>query len=236
MLSIRSMVRNTATALLLCATVIGPAMLVHAPAAHAAADIQSKARDTVKHLGDEVIEIIANKRLDSDARERSLRTVLETYVDVDWLAKFVLGANWRTATPEQRSRYMTAYAPYIIKTYARRFNEYTGETIDITDSRMEQDGTSTVFAVINRKGESDIQLQFRVGSLKGRLRVMDIVVEGVSQINTQRSEFSSVISRKGLDYLIGRLEERANGSSSTASSSASQDAQPSSAPKAQPVF
>jgi phospholipid transport system substrate-binding protein len=227
---IRSMARITATAVLLATASMAAATLI-APAAHAAADIQSKARDTVKRLGDDVINVISNENLDSSGRERSLRNVLETYMDVDWLARFVLGANWRTATPEQRNRYMNAYAPYIIKTYARRFNEYTGETIDITDSRMEQDGSATVFAVINRKGEADIQLQFRVGSMKGKLRVMDIVVEGVSQLNTQRSEFSSVISRKGLDYLISRLEERAHG---TSSSSTAGDV--SSAPKAQPVF
>ena len=40
--------------------------------------------------------------------------------------------------------------------------------------------------------------------------VFDIIVEGVSMITTQRSEFSSVITNKGMDYLITQLANKSD--------------------------
>ncbi|MFN7401899.1 MAG: ABC transporter substrate-binding protein, partial [Alphaproteobacteria bacterium] len=39
-------------------------------------------------------------------------------------------------------------------------------------------------------------------------KLVDIVVEGVGLLTSQRSEFNSVVNQKGLDYLIEALKKK----------------------------
>ena len=40
-------------------------------------------------------------------------------------------------------------------------------------------------------------------------KIYDVIIEGVSLITTQRSEFNAVVEREGHDYLITALGKRA---------------------------
>jgi phospholipid transport system substrate-binding protein len=42
----------------------------------------------------------------------------------------------------------------------------------------------------------------------GNLVAIDVIVEGISLIVTQRSEFSAVIERQGMDGLLAELRQR----------------------------
>jgi len=50
---------------------------------------------------------------------------------------------------------------------------------------------------------------WRIRSFDGELRVLDIVVAGVSLIIVQRQEFEAVIRKDGFAGLVERLRERA---------------------------
>jgi phospholipid transport system substrate-binding protein len=45
------------------------------------------------------------------------------------------------------------------------------------------------------------------GQGKG-FKVFDVIVEGVSMIQTQRSEFASVLAKHDIDYLINQLASK----------------------------
>jgi len=51
-------------------------------------------------------------------------------------------------------------------------------------------------------------VQFRVKERNGKLVVLDFVTEGISLIETQRSEFNSAISEKGIEKFIEDLAVR----------------------------
>jgi ABC-type transporter MlaC component len=55
-----------------------------------------------------------------------------------------------------------------------------------------------------------LAVDWRVRELDDRsLVAIDVIVEGVSLIVTQRSEFGAVIERQGLDGLLAELRRRA---------------------------
>jgi phospholipid transport system substrate-binding protein len=175
-------------------------------ASPANAGFDADARSLVQSLGNEVITAIEEQK-SVEVREKELRRIFESYVDVPWVAKFVLGIHWRKASEAQQQAYMEAYAPYLARTYARRFSEYTGEELIIRQVTANSDRNATVSALISRPNQEDVVVQFRVGKRRdGAVKVLDIVVEGVSQLSTQRSEFNTVINREGLDYLISQLK------------------------------
>lgn len=172
-----------------------------------------QARDFVRTLGDDVIDVVEDPTLSNGDKETRLQTLFREGVDVPWIGRFVLGRHWRTATEAQKEQYLAFYEQFLMKAYVSRFTEYTGETFDISDVRPKGDNEYIVQTLIKRPKSEDVRVDYRVRATAGsphHYQVVDIIAEGVSLLTTQRSEFGSVISRRGLDHLIALLEKRAN--------------------------
>jgi ABC-type transporter MlaC component len=65
-----------------------------------------------------------------------------------------------------------------------------------------------VTTVIARPEAKDVKVGWRVRRHEETLMVLDIVVEDLSMLTTQRSEYSSVIKNHGLDGLMSRLRSQ----------------------------
>ena len=83
--------------------------------------------------------------------------------------------------------------------------KYSGQTYTLKGARSDGD-TSYVTMVINDPAGQNINLDYRLRDTGGAYKITDITVEGVSLLNTQRSEFKSVVNSKGIDGLIEALK------------------------------
>ncbi len=137
--------------------------------------------------------------------QSQLEALFNASVDTDWVAKFVMGRNWRTLSPEQQQKYMSAYRTFLIKHYTSNFTEYTqGTTFKVVRTTAQARGEQLVGTQIVRPGKPPVNIDYRVRGQK----IIDIAVEGVSLITTQREEFASVMQRYGFDYLLNQLQTK----------------------------
>ena len=67
-----------------------------------------------------------------------------------------------------------------------------------------------VYCVVARAGGEPLRLVWRLRQRDGRYRIIDLMVEGVSLVQTQRQEFVSFIRANGgsVDKLIAELRQR----------------------------
>ena len=182
-------------------------VLAVAPGSHAAASTDAVSQFAAG-LGDEAIAIAANTKLSEVARRGELEKLFSKHVDIQWIGRFVLGKHWRQATEEQKKRYLDAYQRFIIRNYTVRFSEYTNEKFRVSQVRDEGNGKYYLTTEIVRPGKENIIVDYRLKKEGDVFKIHDIVVEGVSLITTQRSEFSSVVAREGIDHLIEQLNSR----------------------------
>ena len=54
-----------------------------------------------------------------------------------------------------------------------------------------------------------VRIEWRVRETEGVYRLIDVAVEGVSLVVSNRSEFDSVVNRQGLDALIAQIRGKA---------------------------
>ncbi len=163
----------------------------------------------VNTLGNKVLDLLKDKKISEPEKEAQLKNIFRENVDTDWIGQFVLGKFWREAKPEQQKRYLELYRDFLIESYTGRFKEYTGESFKITGSRDEGNNKFLLNTEIVRPNNPSVIVDYKVKTNNGSgFKVYDIVVEGVSLITTQRSEFTSVVSKNGLDALINALEKR----------------------------
>ncbi len=155
-------------------------------------------------LATQVLSIVKGDA-DKAAKQTKIEALFTDKVDINFVAKFVLGKNWRTATPQQQQDYIAAYKPFILKNYASKLTKYSGQTYTLKGAHDEDDST-VVTMVINDPNGQDVNVDYRLHREGSSFKIVDIVVEGVSLLNTQRSEFGGIVENKGVDGLIAALK------------------------------
>jgi phospholipid transport system substrate-binding protein len=167
-----------------------------------------EAAQFIQNIGNQVLGIFESNRSDTAKRQELERLFTET-VDTNWIGQFVLGPSWRKLNPKQKQDYLENYRSFLISQYVSNFDEYReGGGFKVTGKRALKPDTSLINMVVTRPGEPEVIINYRVREAGGQFKVTDIIVEGVSLLTTQRSEFASVVSRRGIDGLISQLRER----------------------------
>lgn len=129
--------------------------------------------------------------------------------DVKYISQLVLARNYRSATPEQRSRFTDAFQTMIVRSYADALLEYYDDVdIEWAPLRMAEDATdASVGAKIMRNSGQPIPIDFRVHKTDdGDWKIYDIAVENISVVSNFRAQFAQEVKKNGLDSLIAKLE------------------------------
>ncbi|WP_448189050.1 MlaC/ttg2D family ABC transporter substrate-binding protein [Azospirillum sp. sgz301742] len=164
----------------------------------------------IQKLGNEAISSFANKSKPKPEALARFKELLNTGFDVPYIGRWVLGRYWNQASPQQQQEYQQLFERLIVKTYADRFVEYSGETFKITGSRPEGDNDTMVTTQVIRPNGPPVAVDWRVRKRDASYKIIDVVVEGVSMGVTQRQEFSSVIQSNGgrIEGLIQALRQK----------------------------
>lgn len=169
---------------------------------------EKEARAYVQKLSNDVLAVL-NSSAESGAKQNKLISLFEQTVDTKWIGRFVLGRYYNQATAEQKKRYDALYRDFLIRSYVPKFKNYKGETVELTEVRKDgKDEYSVKTNIVSPAGGQPIRVDYRVREAGGAFKVVDIISEGVSLITTQRSEFASVVSREGMDYLLEQIASR----------------------------
>ena len=176
----------------------------------AANSIETDAQNFIEKLSNKGIGFLQNKDLSTEKREKAFRTLLKNNFDMKTIGRFALGRYWKTSTKQQQQEYLNLFENMIVEVYSRRFSEYNGEALNITSARPQGKADVLVSSAIIPENGAKVSVDWRVRKKKnGKLKVIDIMVEGVSMSLTQRSDFASVIQRGGgkIDVLLAHLRQ-----------------------------
>ncbi|MDD9901183.1 MAG: ABC transporter substrate-binding protein [Alphaproteobacteria bacterium] len=185
-------------------------LFITAPAG--AADTAS-AMAFVQSLGDTALSSLTDKSLPPKAREDRTRNLLRKYFDIKTIGRFALGTHWKTATSAEQSEYMGLFEDMIVSTYASRFGEYSGQSLEVGKSRPIGKRDFIVNSKILQTDGPPVNVDWQVRHKNGKLKVIDVQVENVSMLITQRNEFAAVIQRNGgeVSSLLETLRKRKGG-------------------------
>ncbi len=191
------------------------AMTGVASAAYATAQTGT-ASQFIHQLGNQAITTLQTPGITLEEREARFRGILRQGFDLPFIGRFVLGRYWKQTAPEVREDYLNLFSEYLLQIYSARLGGYAGETLSVLAERPAGAKDVVVSTRIDRPSGPPIAAEWRVRATDNRLRIIDVSVEGVSMVVTQRSEFASVIQRNGVEGLIEVLRARTTKISVTA--------------------
>lgn len=173
-----------------------------------AAPSPDDARDLIQTVGTKVLDIL-KQDVAQQQKFDQLVTLLDESIDLDLVARLILARHWRTADEAQQTEYLKLFRAYALDSLASKLHIYKGQDFEITDSQAAGKKDAVVRTLITSPDRPPLHVDWRIRENKeGRLIAIDVIVESVSLIVTQRSEFGSVVERNGIDGLLEELRRR----------------------------
>jgi phospholipid transport system substrate-binding protein len=194
--------------------VMGLAPGAHAadpPAAPAAAPSTLGPQELVENSAKRMlVELDANRPMyakDPAKLDALVANVLLPNFDTEYAARLVLGQTWRTATPEQRKRFVDAFYHSLLRNYGTALVNFTADRFVILPYKGDPGDTmATVRTEVKRSSGDKVPVNFSLRKTDGVWKAWDVVIEGISYVKSFRTDFGSEIQQKGLDEVINRLE------------------------------
>lgn len=191
--------RRVATAPLVAAAVVWMTFgWIAVSGAALAAPLGQEAQDFIRNLADQTVTVLDDDNLSTEVRVKRMGDLFTRNFAVDYIAQWVLGRYWRSASPAERQEYVRLFKDFIVYGYAQRFSDYAGQKLQVRSATPVSDDTVIVRSeIVQGGGQKNIQVDWRVTRENGGFQIRDVSVEGVSMAQTQRSDFTATVQNQG---------------------------------------
>ena len=189
---------------------LGVAVLAAAPGrGHAAGTEDASA--FLASLTDRAFAQLSDESLSMPERRQRFRVLFREHFDVPAIGRFVLGRYWRRAKPPVRKDFLSVFEEIMVQRFAPKFANYAETKFEIGIVRpLREKGQYLVASTVRRAEGEPLQIDWRVRDKDGRLKILDVLGEGVSMALTLRSEYASAIKDSGgrVEDLVDKLRAR----------------------------
>ncbi len=145
--------------------------------------------------------------INSPAFRGEFEKVIFEIFDFNEMSRRSLGKNWKTASSEEKSRFVDLFSQLLSKTYMNRvINGFPNSTIKYGEEKVSTKKASLKTKIVS-DGEN-INVNYRLKKGAESWRVYDIVIENVSLVSNYRSEFAGIIRKDNMAGLITMLENK----------------------------
>ena len=189
----------------------GPALPAAAAAPTAAAsdasDPAALVQATAQGMLDEIDKHRDEYRKDPAKVAALVDKWLMPHFDSETSARVVLGQFWRTATPDQRQRFINAFYHSLLANYGESLVEFSSDRLKIYPARLEPGATSaTVRTEVRRRSGDSVSVNYSLRKTPQGWKAWDVVIDGISYVKSYREDFGAQIEQQGLETVIKRLE------------------------------
>ena len=153
----------------------------------------------------------SNAFADAPVEERyaALEPLIRETHDLPYIARFAMRRYWADLTDQQQSEFMETFTRLSIATYASRFQGLTDQTFGISGQTDQPRGHVEINGTLLQKDGEILKINYVLHESAEGWQIINIIVDGVSDLALKRGEYQSVFSDTGftglVDYLSGQV-------------------------------
>lgn len=170
--------------------------------------IEQITRHTFTRLQNESVQIRKNPNL----LKEIIKKEISPYFNHRYAAAKVLGKkHFKNATKEQFNAFSSTFREFVITSYAQIFTLYTDQTVKYQPSKQYKDRkiiSVSLEIISNSRPPVDISFKLRVNKKTKEWQVFDLVAEGISFLDSKRSELNKLLNEKGIEFTNDILIEK----------------------------
>ncbi|MBS0421024.1 MAG: ABC transporter substrate-binding protein [Proteobacteria bacterium] len=130
------------------------------------------------------------------------------HFDTEYAARLVLAKYWRTATDDQKKRFIDAFYHSLLSNYGAALAEFTADRLKVFPSNVSPtDDHATVRTEVKRDNGDRIAVNYELRKEPGGWKAYDVNIDGISYVKSYREDFGAQIEQKGIESVISRLQK-----------------------------
>lgn len=172
---------------------------------------QGEAAKVVEAFHDALLNVMRNADgLGFEGRFQALMPTVKGSFDLRLMTRRAVSLrHWRKMDKKQRRRLIAAFTGYTVAIYADRFDGFSGQRFEVLDERVAPPGAVIVQSRIVKADGDDVRIDYLMQATNKKWRIVDVFLKGaISELAVRRSEYVSVIKKRGYDGLIAAIVER----------------------------
>jgi len=161
----------------------------------------------LKKTINQVIVILQDEKLkaDLDARRKILRKTIDKRFNYQQMAIRALAKNWGPRSPEERAEFTKMFRKLLERSYANKIENFGDGEIRYLDEII-KGKYAMVKTEVQQHGKF-VSLDYKLIKEKGRWKVYDFIISGVSMIRNYRTQFDKTLNEKSFKELMENLEQ-----------------------------
>ena len=141
-------------------------------------------------------------------RYDKLAPVIRSTFDLPAMTRIAVGPDWNAIPPDQQTALLDGFARMTIATYANRFDGYSGQSFEIDPEVQLRNTGRIVRTKLLRPPEEPVTLNYLMRGSGDTWKIVDVYLSGtISELATQRSEFTAILKSGGPSALIESLRQ-----------------------------
>ena len=193
----------------ICAVAMSLILLINIDVINAAELKLTSQEDSVvliEELSQRTMVIITSdmSKIDKEAKMQSL---LINNLDIERIGLLIAGRAIRKASDKEKAEYNLIVHDYISLKYAKLLSGYDIKTVKVLNSSRIGKSDALVDVKIITANNQPVIISWRVSNKNQNLKVLDVIVEGISMLRSERQQFAGLIQANGFSGLIDILKK-----------------------------
>ncbi len=159
-----------------------------------------KAKHQIDNLMEDLFNYVKSNKIDKKTNKDQTIKLVQKYLNLDFMARATSGHYWKKASEEQKSKYKNYLIHKIINTINLHLN--TLEDMTFQNTNVEKRGKKLIyvkgFVKSMKNDRKKIKLMWKIFSKD--YSILDLEVEKISLIRTQKSETMSSLRKNKGDF------------------------------------
>lgn len=169
--------------------------------------------EIVKTRTTKVLNTLVEQRTTFQAEPAKLnafvKSELEQVMDREYSARLVLGRHSRAASQAQVDSFATALTDNLLRRYGKALLDFDPD-VDVrvkSETPLQNGKLVRVASEVLRKGGAPVPVDYLFHpDAAGEWKLFDVIVEGVSYVQTYRTQFDEQLRSQSLDQVIAKLK------------------------------
>ena len=165
----------------------------------------------LEQLANNLLTQISSKNNDQSDVANVIKKVLIPKIDKEYMAMSVIGRNyWLDASENDKKDFIDQFEIMVTNNYARLFANYTDQKVVFMPYRGDYSDKSRIEikSQVTASSKNNFKVSYKLLKDKSaNWMIYDFSIDGISMVESYKSQFSPVLDKSGLTGLIDNIKK-----------------------------
>ena len=173
----------------------------------AVADVESEAGKLLKKSVDKIFTVLSDKELSIDQKKSKVIEITSPAFGFSLMAKLSLGKeHWSQFNAKQRTEFIDLFTDLFENFYIDKLDFFSNETVVFQPATIVKKKKVRIQTALISRG-TEYSMLYKMFKTRNGWKIYDFEVEGVSILQSYRSQYHYILKEVGIEGLLEKMRE-----------------------------